>query len=72
MRNVAKVRAEERAAMAAHKAIHNEANHCSSWLKNGLAHGIRQLATPPTLRLAERLKRPSPGPTAINGARHWH
>ena len=55
MRKVAKVRADDRAAMAAQRAIHNEANHCSSSEKNGLEHGRRQLAMPPTLRLDERL-----------------
>ena len=55
MRNVAKVRADDRAAMAAQRAIHKEANHCSSSEKNGLEQGRRQLGMPPTLKLELRL-----------------
>jgi|688.fasta_scaffold528792_2 hypothetical protein len=55
MRNVAKVRADERAAMAAQSAIHKDANHCSSSEKNGLEQGSRQLGMPPTLKLELRL-----------------
>lgn len=55
IRKVAKVVAEESAATAAQVAIHKEANQRSSSVKNGLVHGSKQLGTPPTLRLDERL-----------------
>ena len=57
--------------MAAQRAIQREANHCSSSEKKGLAQGIMQLATPPTLRLADRLYNQSEGLIWTSGARHW-
>ena len=71
MRKVAKVSADERAAMAAQRAIQREANHCSSSEKKGFAQGIIQLAMPPTLRLDDRLYNQSEGLIWTSGARHW-
>ena len=68
MRKVAKVVAEERAAMAAHRAIHSDANHFSSGEKNGLEHGSRQFSTSPTL--SDRLKRASVATSRTRGKRH--
>jgi len=68
MRKVAKVRAEERAAMAAQRATHSEANHCSSSEKKGFEQGSRQSATEPTP--IDRLERRSPASNRTSGGRH--